>query len=290
MTARKKAQHASFQSDSASSLNTSPYNPSSHTRPDSRQPVFRRIRPRRAFEEISNEIKQMIFSGDLTPGSRLPSETELASQFGVGRQTIREALRLLELSGFVIMRKGGAGGPIIVDTILNTLANSFLDIFRMGRITIDELTTARTEIEKVVLVYTFKSIDESDIHALQDNVLKAKAKLEDGIQAFEENVQFHKLLAKASKNHVFVAVMESIITMVAHFRSLLGADLALSERATLEHTQILDALVKGQKKLGLELLEKHLLYIDGRFKEFSSEQAATASNNDLSGTLRPDES
>ena len=289
MTARKKIQHTSFQSDSTSSLNTSPCNHSSHTRPDSRQPVFRRIKPQRAFEEISNEIKQMIFSGVLKPGSRLPSETELANQFGVGRQTIREALRLLELSGFVIMRKGGAGGPIIEDTILNTLANSFLDIFRMGQITVDELTAARTEIEKIVLAHAFQNMEESDIRALQENVRKARGKLAEGIQAFEENVQFHKLLAKASKNHVFVAVMESITTMVAHFRSLLGADLAMSERATFEHTQILDAIVKRQKKRGLELLEKHLLYIDGQFKEFSAEQAAAAKNNDFPGAFRPDE-
>jgi DNA-binding FadR family transcriptional regulator len=215
----------------------------------------------------------MIFSGALKPGSRLPSETELANQFGVGRQTIREALRLLELSGFVIMRKGGAGGPIIVDTILNTLANAFLDIFCMGQISIDELTTARIEVEKIVLAYAFKNMEDSDIHALQDNVQKAQSKLGDGIQAFEENVQFHKLLAKASKNHVFVAVMESIITMVAHFRSLLGADLSLSKRAALEHAQILEAIMKKQKMRGLEILEKHLLYIDGRFKEFSTEQA-----------------
>jgi DNA-binding FadR family transcriptional regulator len=187
------------------------------------------------------------------------------------------------------MRKGGAGGPIIVDTILNTLANSFLDIFRMGQITIDELTTARTEVEKIVLTHAFQNMEESDIRALQENVRKARAKLEEGIQAFEENVQFHKLLAKASKNHVFVAVMESIITMVAHFRSLLGADLALSERATLEHAQILDAIVKKQKKRGQDLLEKHLLYIDRRFKEFSAEQALTRNNDESPGAYRPQE-
>jgi GntR family transcriptional regulator, transcriptional repressor for pyruvate dehydrogenase complex len=279
VTARKNKGQASAKPAGAGSLNVHRHNPPDQIRQGARSPVFRRIKPRRAFDEISNEIKQMIFSGVLKPGSRLPSENELANQFGVGRQTIREALRLLELSGFVIMRKGGAGGPVIVDTILNTLANSFLDIFRMGRITIDELTTARTEVEKIVLVHAFRNLEDSDIHALQDNVQKAHSKLKDGIQAFEENVQFHKLLAKASKNHVFVAVMESIITMVAHFRSLLGADLALSERATFEHAQILDAIVKRQKKRGLELLEKHLLYIDGRFKEFSEEQAVLNSGD-----------
>ena len=96
--------------------------------------LFRPIKLRRAFDEISGEIKRLIFKGILKPGDRLPSESELASHFGVGRQTIREALRLLELSGFISMQKGGAGGPLVVDTILNTISNSFLDAFQMGRI------------------------------------------------------------------------------------------------------------------------------------------------------------
>ncbi len=234
MTVRMRAKGKNYQTNSSSSARNIQYDPCGYEKPSSKQPVFPRIRPRRAFEEISNEIKQMIFSGDLKPGSRLPSEAELASQFGVGRQTIREAMRLLELSGFVIMKKGGVGGSIIADTILNTLVNSFLDIFRMGQITINELTTARLEIEKIVLTHAFENIEKTDIDALQENVQKANSKLERGIQAFEENVQFHKLLARASKNQVFVAVMESIGTMVAYFRSLLGADFSLSKRATLE--------------------------------------------------------
>lgn len=279
MTVRMRAEKTKIQRNALHSTSNSRSDTSGQDELGSGKPEFPRIKPQRAFEEISNEIKQMIFSGVLKPGSRLPPEAELASQFGVGRQTIREALRLLELSGFVIMKKGGAGGSIIVDTILNTLANSFLDIFRMGQITIDELTTARLEIEKIVLTHALKNIKQTDIEALQENVQKANSKLERGIQAFEENVQFHKLLARASKNQVLVAVMESIGAMVAYFRSLLGADFSLSKRATLEHSQILDAMIKNKKKRALELLEKHLLHLDVRFKEFSAEHANLKNNH-----------
>ncbi|HUJ89300.1 MAG TPA: GntR family transcriptional regulator [Syntrophorhabdales bacterium] len=231
---------------------------------------FRPIKLRRAFDEISGEIKRLIFKGILKPGDRLPSETELASQFGVGRQTIREALRLLELSGFISMQKGGAGGPLVVDTILNTISNSFLDAFQMGRITIDELTLARLAIEKMVLESLFaRNPDEADIQALRQNVSQARKKIEAGIQPFEENTQFHKLLARASKNHLFLILMESIMTVVAHFRSILGVTLELSVRSVAAHEQTIDALVKGNRKKAFLVLEVHLMELGERFKELA---------------------
>jgi GntR family transcriptional repressor for pyruvate dehydrogenase complex len=239
---------------------------------DSASTLFHPIKPKRAFDEISGEIKRLIFKGILKPGDRLPSESDLASQFGVGRQTIREALRLLELSGFISMQKGGAGGPLVVDTILNTISNSFLDAFQMGRITIDELTGARLAIEKMVLESLFeRGLDEAGIEALRENVSQARRKIEAGIQAFEENTQFHKLLATVSGNHLFLILMESIMTVVAHFRSILGVNLELSARCVAAHEQTIDALIKGNRKKALVVLEAHLMEVGERFKELGDQ-------------------
>jgi GntR family transcriptional regulator, transcriptional repressor for pyruvate dehydrogenase complex len=235
--------------------------------------LFQPIKPKRAFDEVSGEIKRLIFKGVLKPGDRLPSETELASRFGVGRQTIREALRLLELSGFISMQKGGVGGPLVVDTILNTISNSFLDAFQMGRITIDELTLARLAIERMVLESLFAhSPSATDIQALRENVLQARKKVDVGLPSYEENAQFHKLLARASKNHLFTILVESIMTVVAHFRSILGVDPELTAKTITAHEQIIDAIVKGNRKRALTLLEAHLTDIGERFEELANEQ------------------
>ncbi len=230
--------------------------------------IFSPIRTKRAFDEISQEIKRLIFKGILKPGDRLPSETELAAKFSVGRQTIREALRLLELSGFISMQKGGAGGPLVVDTILNSITNSFLDAFQMGKISIDEHTKARIEIEKMVFNYALNNILTTDVKCLQDNIDLARRNLDSGMQAFEVNLNFHKLLARASKNHVFIIVMESITAVVAHIRSLLGMDLELSAKVVEEHQGIVSAIATGQKAEALDLLEKHLAHLGDRYKDF----------------------
>ena len=80
--------------------------------------LFTPIKRMRTFEEVSSKIKEQIFEGAIKPGDKLPSETQLAGQFKVGRQTIREALRLLERSGFITIQKGGG----TYDTFLQALA------------------------------------------------------------------------------------------------------------------------------------------------------------------------
>lgn len=228
--------------------------------------LFRPIRTRRAFEEVSSEIKRLIFKGELKPGDRLPSETALANQFTVGRQTIREALRLLELSGFITVHKGGAGGPVVGETILNTISSAFLDAFQMGRIGMEELTTARVEIEKMVLHHAFKNAKKSHIKALQDNVRNAREKVEKGLQVFDDNVQFHRLLAQASGNRVLGIVVEAIMAIVAHFRSLFILDLKVPKEVVEVHARILAAIEKGDAEEATALLDRHVCAVGRRFK------------------------
>jgi len=226
------------------------------------------VKTKRAFEEICDEIKRLIFKGILKPGDRLPTELDLASQFSVSRQTVREALRLLEITGFISMQKGGSGGPLIVDTILNTISTSYLDAFQMKKMTIDELTTARLEIEKMVLKAFLKDAQDIDVQCLEENVAKANSLLERNMDAFQENIHFHRLLARASKNCVFVVVMESILAVVADIRSRLRFDLDISVEAAKDHEEIVEAIKRKDHQGVLSILERHLLE-NGRFlKEF----------------------
>ena len=80
--------------------------------------------------------------------------------------------------------------------------------------------------------------------------------------AFEENVEFHRLLSKASKNHVFIIVSESLLAMLSHFRSRLDeVGLDRSKTVTKYHEDILAAIISGQRDQAFKLLEKHLMEV-----------------------------
>lgn len=221
--------------------------------------LFKPIRGKRTFEEISSEIKRLIFDGVLKPGDRLPSEIELAKMFAVGRQSVREALRLLELSGFLNIRRGVKGGPVVEDTLFNKMGNLFLNAFKFKKISLEDLTKARIEIEKSVLLYAIENADVEDLKSLKSNIRKAKSTLRKGNPAFEENIDFHRLLARSSKNHVFLLVMESILAVLSDFTSRVNyVGLDRSREVTLCHEKILRAIQAKDREEATRVLEDHL--------------------------------
>jgi GntR family transcriptional repressor for pyruvate dehydrogenase complex len=70
-------------------------------------------RVRKAYEQVADQLRELIVSGKLAPGERLPIESALAREFGVSRATIREALRVLAAQGLVRTAKGPAGGSFV---------------------------------------------------------------------------------------------------------------------------------------------------------------------------------
>lgn len=221
---------------------------------------------------MSLEIKKLILNGVLGPGERLPSETELSHQFNVSRPTIREALRTLELSGFLIIKTGVNGGPIVNNTLTATISNLYLDAFQMEKITLEELTDARMIIEGVIIGRVIDNIEKSDIENLKNNIQEAKKKLEHDIMATEENIEFHRLLAKASKNPVFLIVAKSITDVVGNLLSRAKPDTETSKNVVESHEKILKAVIEKKRDEAISLLEEHFLEIKKRLNEFLDQE------------------
>jgi GntR family transcriptional repressor for pyruvate dehydrogenase complex len=220
---------------------------------------FEPYKSKRSFEEISNEIKRLIFQGVFKPGDKLPPETEIARQFKVSRQTIREAMRILEQSGFITIQQGVNGGPSISDTILNRLSTLFIDIFYFKKVPLNDLTEARSDIEKVMLRHVIERADASDLKALKQNVRMAKEKIEKETPPFEENIAFHKLLARASKNYIFAIVIESIMAVVSDFHSKVEKiNFERSKKITKYHEEVLEAIIERNYEKTIDLFEELL--------------------------------
>jgi GntR family transcriptional repressor for pyruvate dehydrogenase complex len=220
--------------------------------------VFEPIEQKRTYKEIAEKIKQAIFEGKLNPGDKLPPEIELARQFNVGRQTIREALRILEISGFIAIRLGSNGGPIIKNTILNKVSESFLNAIKLEKVTLNDIARARLELEKSIIYYAIENAKDEDIQELQDNLDEAKKELSKDRNIFLLNVEFHKILAKASKNPVFVIVMEAVMAFGTEWLSRSNISIEKSRKAFEEHKRIIDAIVAKDSELATKLMEYHI--------------------------------
>jgi GntR family transcriptional regulator, transcriptional repressor for pyruvate dehydrogenase complex len=218
------------------------------------------IKNKRTFEEVSDKLKGLIFDGTLNPGQKLPSEHALAKLFNVGRQSVREALRVLELSGFITIKVGVKGGAVIEKTMLSKISGIFLDTFKFHKVSIEDCMTARKAIEVSVIDSVIKYADKSDIENLRNNIIRAKSMLDEKDSAYEENVDFHRILARASKNYTFCIVMESIMAVFSDFKSRAVAVSRDQSKKIIEgHEVIVDAIVAKKKKLAIRLLKSDLI-------------------------------
>ena len=221
--------------------------------------MFTPVRSKRTFEEVSSQIKRLVFEGVLKVEDKLPSEAELAKQFDVGRQTVREALRILELSGFLTVQKGFGGGSVIKDTILKKTTNLLLDAFKMEKITVEEFTAARLVIEKAILAEAIDRADERDIEILRQNIAKTKEIIARREMATDIGFQFHSLLAKSSKNTVFVILEGAINAIHRNLASRSLPNFRAAKKWVCVHEEIIDTLIKKDRDKAFDLLEKDIL-------------------------------
>jgi len=229
----------------------------------------RRGTTQNAVTSVSEEIKRWIFKGSLRPGDRLPPELELASRLGVSRQSVREGLRSLELTGLLEVRRGGAGGRFIVDTIAASIGNALSDAAQWAKITPEQLTVARIELETSVAKLAALNADETDILFLRKNIEHARTKIERDAPAVEENIAFHRLLASASKNHILATLTEALLRVLAEAvrRPPLTPRTEKSLDFLAAHEGILGAVVNRDPAAAVALMERHLREVTARLAE-----------------------
>jgi len=124
---------------------------------------FKPLKSKKIFEQISDQIRELIFSDTLKPGDKLPCEKELSNQFKTGRTAVRKALRTLEHAGLMYVKQGSDGGAFIKNIDPTVITRSFSDMIRLGTIPIQDLTEAKVGIEKMLLEFALKRVTKEDL-------------------------------------------------------------------------------------------------------------------------------
>src|SRR5215217_1309711 len=138
---------------------------------DVKQAKFKATQVTRPRMQVESQIKEAILLGQFAQGDKLPSETELAVQFGVSRPTVREALGSLVSAGLIRKIPGVAGGSFVntvtPDSLSLMLSESMDTIVRLGSLDIDELTSMRKVLEVPAASWAATHIDEPQLAVLQ---------------------------------------------------------------------------------------------------------------------------
>lgn len=233
---------------------------------------FRPIRQLRIWEEIAEQLKDSILSGDFKPGDKLPSERELGEQFQVGRIAIREALRSLANSGFVAMRHGAAGGAFVTDLTFNYLISAYVDLFLSDKISMPELYQARLHIEPEIARLAAQKVTpeyaERLAKALEEEDLQAHVSLLEDIGSKQK---VHLILAEMAGNRFFEGFARSMMAVLRKVAVTVQADYIHPEGA---HRPIVDAVLAGNADGAEKAMRRHtiefgeaLLRMDKEYRE-----------------------
>jgi len=177
--------------------------------------MFKSVRTDRISQAIIDQIKEAIFQKKLKIGDKLPSERQMMEQFETSRVTVREALRTLEYSGILEIKRGNQGGAFVRDP--NIIVNHFLqDMFSMGNIKVSDLTEARMAVEPYSVKLANERIGEGSLEQIKENIHETEECLKSNNpkDARLLNLEFHRIIAQASKNPVIFFMIDSIMDIM----------------------------------------------------------------------------
>jgi GntR family transcriptional repressor for pyruvate dehydrogenase complex len=170
-----------------------------------------------AADEVFKALHDMIMSGKLNAGVKLPPQDKLAQQFGVSRNTVREAINKLTVMGLLTAKQGS--GTVINITSASAYMASLSDHLLLQPATIRDFVETRVIMEVATVRLAVLRADEAAIAKLENTVRKqreAVAKRDvDGFVPLD--VEFHLLLARTSGNAVVLQFLETVVDLLSRF-------------------------------------------------------------------------
>jgi DNA-binding FadR family transcriptional regulator len=211
---------------------------------------------------LADALRERILAGDLDPGTALPPERELVDETGLGRGSVREALRMLEAEGLIRTKAGRYGGTFTTLPDEHGLAR-FVSLFVRGRrVPIRALLEARTTIEPRLAYYAARNRTAADITAL-GAACDALEAATDGPAFGECNLAWHYAVATASHNELLVAFLTSISSAIAresevHARAFASSFGDVRSAVIRAHRGVTAAVEAGESETAQRRMERHL--------------------------------
>jgi DNA-binding FadR family transcriptional regulator len=229
------------------------------------------VEPRRLYRQIADQLRTLIGAGEFTLGSRLPPERDLATQLGVSRPSVREALIALEVEGLVEVRMGSGVYVVRLDTAAAPRAGvgEALGPF--------DIIRARALVEAELAALAARERTPALLKRLRAAVKAMEEDIACGVMPIRGDREFHLVLADASANAALVRVVAELFDernnplfeqLGRHFEN------ARSWRqAVAEHRAVVRAVAGGEPAAARRAMLQHLQASHDRFAAALEEPA-----------------
>lgn len=232
--------------------------------------MLKPIKTRKIYEQIVDQIGQLVAEGQLKPGDRLPSERELVERFQVSRASIREAISALEMMGLIEVRSGE--GTYIRQVNIDSVVAPLAWMLFIEKDTELELYEARKILEVQAAGLAAERADEDEISEMFEALEVMRMDLQ--IQRLGEDADhnFHYAIARATHNKILFRLMNTISdTMMKTLKTSRGKlyeDRSTPERLYKEHYLLYEAIKNHDVERAQKLMLDHLVGVENQLAKY----------------------
>ena len=221
--------------------------------------IYRRITTDRASDQVLEQLQTLIRDGRLKAGDRLPASTELANEFGVGRSTVREALRGLQASGMVTIKVGARGGAYVTEPTGRHIGQRILDMLTLSSVADTDVIEARHILELNVIPLVCERATDDDIEDLLASCDRSTEMATHGSCPLTMAAGFHCGVAKASHNAAIALLAGSF------YQYELGLAVPVDDQhpesglaAQQAHRRLVAAIADRDVEKAMRIMDSHL--------------------------------
>lgn len=219
-----------------------------------------RPKPPKAAVLVAQQVVDEIVSNGLEPGDMLPREKEMIAEYEVGRATLREALRLLELEGALTIRPGPHGGPMVARPTARHLASTFALLLQLTGGKFRSIVDCRILIEPVAAAAAARHATSEEIALMRESVARLEGDADSAarVDGVAETMNFHDLVAWASGNTLLALVLSAVNHLYERSALLIQSPPVRTKRVAHHHGEIVDAIEARDPEAAAKSMTKHL--------------------------------
>ena len=206
--------------------------------------MFESVKSNKISEHITEQIRKAIFEGRLKPGDKLPSEKQLMETFQVSKASLREALRSLEVLGFLEIRKGATGGSFVTEVDMEKARTLLINFLHFKNLSLQDLSEVRLILEPYVAEKAALAIAEEQLDNLRKLNEESEHLLKNGMssKSRENEIAFHRIIGAVTGNPILMFILEFVEHLLIDAKDILQPGKEFSERVLAAHKSIYEAL------------------------------------------------
>lgn len=225
--------------------------------------VFRKARRTRFIQDILSQIEQAIIDGKYRVGDKLPSERELCDLFQTSRGPLREALRVLEQKGLITIKAGAYGGSFVTAVTTEQMSESLGFLLKFKGVTLAELAEFRAFLEGATAALAAKRAKKSDIERLKALIDEARVHSKRDPRDLDPllpiDSRFHKSLAQAAGNRLFLSVLQTVYENMYQYQDeYLPREEKIIKLLIKDLNEITAAVETGDSEKARGLMQRHV--------------------------------